>query len=86
VKPPKYELAKSGLTSPIETCQDGFGIPTDLKERRIPVELTTKQKVEILYFDESKTVREIAETLGITTQAVYLHLKDLRERREERVS
>jgi predicted ArsR family transcriptional regulator len=56
------------------------------EERRIPVELTTKQKVEILYFDESKTVREIAETLGITTQAVYLHLKDLRERREVQAS
>lgn len=33
------------------------------------------------YLDKDLSVREIADLLGITTQAVYLHIRRLREER-----
>jgi predicted DNA-binding protein YlxM (UPF0122 family) len=47
-----------------------------------PTEVTADRRRRIAeYLEKDLSVREIADLLGITTQAVYLHIRKLRQER-----
>jgi hypothetical protein len=46
----------------------------------------TRERVQEMKFEKGLSVREIATILGISTQAVYLHLKALRDQPQEQAS
>lgn len=47
---------------------------------------STRERIQEMRFTKGLSVREIATVLGISTQAVYLHLKALREELQEQAS